>query len=121
MKPKILKPTDLEIGMKVTVVRKAKSRADDRSYMGDVLLIEAVQLPYIVCSVENRIDRKYRPILHTKENFFMELSEEFIAAAMVQVEIQKAEIEAMRAKMLAPAPSTEEWPELIGAEDKPAG
>ena len=78
-----LKPEDLKVGMKVMITRNTST--GDRSYVGDVLTIKTIDLPYII--IERKAYFKAgmsKDTLLVSEHCFVLPSEEFIRAMEVK-------------------------------------
>jgi hypothetical protein len=90
----MISPGELSVGQYVTVLENksfetlSEDSLDivqtvtriDRSGMGEVLLILAINLPYIV--VERRSNLNFRYTVDTRRTILMELSKEYIEALM---------------------------------------
>ena len=82
----MLQIDDISIGMYITVV--TRNNKNDMSFMGDVLVVEAINLPYIIVNKLND-PPLYHKILDTRKVTLGKLSSEYIKALLSEEQVKK--------------------------------
>ncbi len=77
--PKNIEGKDVKVGQYITIHSR---NGGDKSWYGDVLLVEAVNFPYVIAKNESDRHLSNSLVLDTREVRFMQLTPDYVKAAL---------------------------------------